>query len=206
MKSFIYDVDGTLWDSTENVASTWRDVCSRHGIPADHITADRLLHEFGKLLPDIGRSVFPDIPEEKMLPILEECCVRENEDLLAARQPLYDDTLETLRTLHERGFRQIIVSNCQSGYIEVLIQIHHLEPYIDGHLCAGDTGRGKAENIIEACKRWNLTDPCYVGDTAGDRESARTAGVPFVHAAYGFGEVSDADYAIRALRDLLTLF
>lgn len=31
----------------------------------------------------------------------------------------------------------------------------------------------------------------YVGDTDGDCKASFKAGIPFVHAAYGFGEVSD---------------
>ena len=42
----------------------------------------------------------------------------------------------------------------------------------------------------------------YVGDTTGDRDAARLAGVPFVHAAYGYGRVPDPDAAIQAFRDL----
>ena len=38
-------------------------------------------------------------------------------------------------------------------------------------------------------ERLGLQAPVYVGDTVLDYEAAKAAGVPFIHAAYGFGKV-----------------
>ena len=48
--AIFFDVDGTLWDSTEQVAVTWKQVCLEAGLPADHITGERMKQEFGKLM------------------------------------------------------------------------------------------------------------------------------------------------------------
>ena len=45
----------------------------------------------------------------------------------------------------------------------------------------------------------------YVGDTEGDAESAKVAGIPFVFAKYGFGNVKEYQYAINKFEDLSTL-
>lgn len=45
-----------------------------------------------------------------------------------------------------------------------------------------------------------------MGDTEGDQKAAAFAGIPFVFASYGFGEVSGADYTINRFCDLLELF
>ena len=45
----------------------------------------------------------------------------------------------------------------------------------------------------------------YLGDTAGDQAAAAGAGIPFVHAAYGFGAVPDAALRIPALPALPAL-
>ena len=37
----------------------------------------------------------------------------------------------------------------------------------------------------------------YVGDTAGDAKSAKDAGIDFIYAEYGFGEVSDDRYVAK---------
>ena len=40
----------------------------------------------------------------------------------------------------------------------------------------------------------------------GDYLSCKKAGIPFVFASYGFGEVSDPDYRIDKPMDLVSLF
>ena len=50
-------------------------------------------------------------------------------------------------------------------------------------------------------EKHGLKNPVYVGDTALDAKSAAQAGVPFIHANYGFGQVEDAPQ-LEALADL----
>ena len=42
----------------------------------------------------------------------------------------------------------------------------------------------------------------YIGDTKKDQEAALLAGIPFIHAAYGFGAVENPDGVIHALSEL----
>ena len=41
-----------------------------------------------------------------------------------------------------------------------------------------------------------------MGDTLGDELSAREAGIPFFHAAYGFGKAEAPDRTLRTFSDL----
>ena len=50
--------------------------------------------------------------------------------------------------------------------------------------------------------RNGYTKGIYIGDTKKDREAALLAGIPFIHAAYGFGEVPEADAVIHSLSEL----
>ena len=45
---------------------------------------------------------------------------------------------------------------------------------------------------------------CYVGDTAGDQKAAKWAGIPFIYASYGFGQVDEGDCfaSISSIREL----
>lgn len=202
--ALIFDVDGTIWDSTEEVAASWRITCKKEGIPCDFLTGTRMKSEFGKLLEDIGRSIFPDMPEDKMQDILHKCCEYENEYLLQSGPKAYPGVEEMMSTLSKK-MPLYIVSNCQSGYIEAMLFRTGLTPYISDHLCPGDTGLDKAGNIVEMVRRHHLKAPYYVGDTAGDQASCKKAGVPFIHASYGFGEVTDPDGSISKPEDLINL-
>ena len=43
----------------------------------------------------------------------------------------------------------------------------------------------------------------YLGDTALDYSSATEAGIAFIHAAYGFGQVEGAERSISDLSELI---
>lgn len=202
MDSIIFDVDGTLWDSTEIVAEAW----SNYLTNTEHIDTDvssrRLMGLFGQLLPDIAKALFPELPESEQLRIIDGCCQAEHEALLRKCAPLYPQLAETLDTLSHR-FPLFIVSNCQAGYIEVFLKATGFGHYFKGHLCPGDTGMAKADNIMKIRDDFNLKDPVYVGDTLGDFNACRKARVPFIFAEYGFGAVEDPDYRISAPADLM---
>ncbi|MDF2949616.1 MAG: haloacid dehalogenase superfamily enzyme subfamily, partial [Sedimentibacter sp.] len=71
--------------------------------------------------------------------------------------------------------------------------------------CSGKTGLSKGENNKIIIQRNSLKSPIFVGDTNGDAEAAFVAGIPFVYAKYGFGNVEKYDYVIESFEDLLTI-
>ncbi|MDD6348245.1 MAG: HAD hydrolase-like protein [Lachnospiraceae bacterium] len=188
-KDLIFDIDGTLWDSTDGIAGAFNEILLEEPLvqPYYPLTAEDLKREFGKPLYDIGYSLFPAVPKEENNRIIDRMCDHEVAWLRSHIQPAYPGVIETLKALSETC-RLFIVSNCQAGYAECFIETHGLEPLIMDHLCPGDTGLLKADNIRLLIERYALTTPVYIGDTAGDEAACREAGVPFIHAAYGFGE------------------
>lgn len=204
MDSIIFDVDGTLWDSTEIVARSWDDYLKSTEKMDRNITAERLTGLFGQLLPDIARQLFPDLSTAEQLRIIEGCCQAEHEALLKECAPLYKDLEAVLKELSTR-YPLFIVSNCQAGYIEVFLTATGFGHYFKGHLCPGDTGLAKAENIMKISSDYNLKSPVYVGDTLGDYQACQKAGVPFIFASYGFGDVDTPDYEITEPAGLLSI-
>lgn len=203
--SIIFDVDGTLWDSTEIVAKAWSAAASQETGTSVVITADQLKQLFGRLLPDIAKAIFPDESEERQLYLVGKCCDEEARALLAECAPLYEDLEKALKILSER-YPLFIVSNCQAGYIEVFLESTGFGHYFKGHLCPGDTGNAKGANIRQIINTYGLKSPVYVGDTLGDYKACQEASVPFVFASYGFGQVSSPDYRIQKPMDLTELF
>ena len=169
------------------------------------ITAKRLMELFGQPLPAIAAQLFPDIPEDEQLRIIDGCCQAEHEALLETCAPLYENLEETLKYLSAK-YPLYIVSNCQAGYIEVFLKSSGLGKYFKGHLCFGDTGLEKNDTILQLMEIHDLKSPVYVGDTIGDFLSCQKANIPFVFASYGFGDVPEPDFQISRLLDLTTLF
>ena len=205
MDGIIFDIDGTLWNSTPVVAKAWTSFLkNEEGIDIT-VTAEQLTHLFGQLLPDIAKQIFPERPESEQLRLIDKCCQREHEAIHATPENLlYPNIPDVFRELSELC-PLFIVSNCQAGYIELFLEKTGLSPYVRDHLCPGDTGHAKAANISEIVKRYHLNSPFYVGDTQGDYLACQEARVGFIHAAYGFGEVPEAEYHIREPYELVDM-
>lgn len=99
----------------------------------------------------------------------------------------------TIKKLAEK-LPLFIVSNCQSGYIELVMRKNGIESCIKDFTCFGENGTTKDKNISLIVKRNSLQKPVYVGDTQGDFEACQKAGVPFIWAAYGFGKPEAENY------------
>ena len=203
MRGVIFDVDGTLWDSTEKVLRPWYKACEEYHVPHEHITSERLKKEFGKTLEDIGRSLFPEIPLETAVAVAYRSCELENVMLPEDPPVVYDGVPELFRALRERGHGVYVVSNCLQGYIETMLATNNLGSLVNDHLCAGDTGVGKAETMRILIEKSRIPSPVYVGDTAGDYKATKELGLPFIYAAYGFGEVAAPDAVIHQPLELL---
>lgn len=206
LQNIILDVDGTLWNTTEVVAEAWNQAIEADGSSAVRVDAKRLQSLFGKPMNVIGELLFTDVDETTRERLLDACCVYEQEALHGGEHHLlYDGVAETMQALHAKGISLYIVSNCQSGYIELFLEKNALQNMVRDIECYGNTGKAKGENISLLMQRGGLLpeETVYVGDTMGDYEAAKEAGISFVFAEYGFGEVPDATRRITAFSDLL---
>lgn len=201
----IFDLDGTLWDSTPEILTTWQLVLDRHPGLRAPITAEELQGLMGLPMTEIARRLFPKEDAETQMALMNECCQVENEYLAEHGARLYPDLINTLQKLKE-SHKLFIVSNAQSGYIEAFLTAHKLWELFDDHLAFGDTGNSKGENNLEVIRRNGLKHPVYVGDTQGDLQSAIDAGIPFIFCAYGFGSAAHYDEKIDRFSDLADLF
>lgn len=201
--ALIFDLDGTLWDSSETVAEAWSAALARLGVERT-LTKDDLTREMGKPMDVIMADFFPELPEERRAALMPELCEEETRLLTIKGGTLFPEVAQTLAAL-KRRFRLFIVSNCQQGYIESFLAAHSFEALFEGHLCWGDTGLSKGGTNRELIRRFGLNAPIYIGDTEGDRISAREAGIPFLFAAYGFGSATEDCPRIERFSEIETM-
>lgn len=205
MKSIIFDIDGTLWDSTEVVAGAWNKAIIETGFAEPNITSDILKREFGKPMNIIADNLFPMADKSQKDELLELCCVLEHEALVENKADLaFPDVVATIKALSSK-YPLYIVSNCQSGYIELVMDKLDISDYIIDHECYGNTGKSKGENLVLLMERNGLLDTVYVGDTQGDYEACVFSGIPFIFVEYGFGKPEGYDKAIKSIKALLAL-
>ncbi len=202
-KGVIFDMDGTLWDSTEIVAKSWTDAVRQCGIADKTITPDDMRSVMGLTMDKIAAILFSDI--ENQTKLLDYCYKVENEYIIKFGGVLYPDLEETWSKLKDNGYHLYIVSNCQKGYIEAFLEHYGFGSYFEDIECFGNNGLKKGENIKNVVRRNNLDFAIYVGDIQGDYDAAMEAGVEFIHAAYGFGTINTAVRKINNFSDLQTI-
>ena len=198
----LFDLDGTLWDSASAVAEAWNEVFQQEDSSLPLLTVDDIHSVMGMTMKEISETLYPDYHSSRRAAIFDQCCTYEVEYLHSHCGTLYPDFLPVLESLKAQGYELAVVSNCQRGYVEAFLSSSNASDLFIDYEEWERTGLSKGENIRLVMERNGYTKGIYIGDTKKDREAALQAGIPFIHAAYGFGEVPDAAGVIHSLADL----
>ena len=202
MKSLIFDIDGTLWDSRAIVAQGYNDYLREIGRDDLQVDAEYLKSLFGKTMTEIADIMLCSIETPRRYDIMRGCMDREDEFL--HKDPCniaFPGVRETLQTLKE-DYRLFIVSNAQCGYPELMMDKLGIRHLFEGWMCFGDTGLPKGDTIRILMERHGISDAVYIGDTQGDLEASRRAGIPFLFCAFGFGAPEAWDAKLDDFRQL----
>ena len=204
-EAIMFDLDGTLWDATDNIIKAWDMAISEFDELKDrHITKKELQSVFGLPMDTITDILFPELSDERQREVLKRCCEVENDYLNEHGGVLYPGLLDTLKKLCGTH-KLFIVSNGQAGYIESFLNSQDLWDYFTDIRNWGDNPVSKGENIKLVMEKNNIKNAAYIGDTQGDADAAAYAGIDFIFASYGFGKVKEYKYSIDSITELLKL-
>lgn len=199
--ALIFDIDGTLWNASPASAKGWTLGLAKLGIDMK-ITAAQIETVAGKphdecidtLMPGL-RTQYPDL-----LGILDDC---ETAVMQSDGGVFYDGAREGLAEL-AHDYRIFLISNCQDWYLELFLDYSGLRPILSGFDCYGRSGLPKSDMLSRMNRIYALEAPVYIGDTSGDRQAAESAGISFIHAAWGFGKPDGGTASVQSFADLLT--
>ena len=204
--ALIFDIDGTLWDSTGIVADGYNAHLDKLGYPELHVNAEGLKKLFGKTMTEIADALFPGFEPEVRYEMRRGCMESEHEFL--EKDPChigFPGVKETLERLYDK-FDLYVVSNSQSGYPELMMDKMGIRHLFKGWLCFGDTGTCKGQTILTLMERHQIKNAVYIGDTQCDLDACRYAGVPFVFCRFGFGNPDSWEYAVEDFPAIENLF
>ncbi len=208
-KGVIFDMDGTVWDSSENVAKSWTVKVQEAGFTDKVVAREDIQRNMGKPMDAIADDLFTYTEKGLERDALRYACEEyENEYLREHGGILYEGICETWAKLKEMGYHIYIVSNCQAGYIEAFLEYYKIaygnpEDLVEDIECYGNNFKQKDENIKLLAERNGLTEACYVGDIQSDYDSTVKAGFPFIHAKYGFGTINVEVPVINSFEELI---
>ena len=201
--SIIFDLDGTLWDASETVYHAFNDSIREIGFDIN-VTSQQVRDFSGLKMDDIFERLLGFVPKEKFEEFVKIYDQKEKEYLRNHGGKLFPNVETTLEIL-SKNHQLFIVSNCMAGYIETFLDYYDFRKYFKDFECFGNANLPKDENIKLIVNRNDLQNPVYVGDTIWDKESSEKAGVDFIYANYGFGNIENSEQQIKKFEDLLEL-
>jgi beta-phosphoglucomutase len=201
-RAVLWDLDGTLADSSEWHWRAWRDAMAAVNRP---LTREQFASTFGQRNDRFLRAWLGD-------DLSDADVFRFGEDKEAAYRRLVEaeglvalpGAASWVRRLRVDGWRQAIASSAPRPNIEVMVKALGLEGLLDALVGAEDVTRGKPEPdvFLAAAARLGV-EPArciVVEDAAVGIEAARRAGMRSV--GVNHGATLDADVAVASLADL----
>ena len=194
MKAVIFDLDGTLLDTIEDIADSMNHVLDLYGFPRHSIAEYKLFVGDGAANL-VKRSVSGSGASDTMLGQLEEGYRAEYLKRHADKTKPYDGIPELLAALADRGIKKAVLSNKPHDSTEKVIA--HYFPNIEFDAVIGQQpGRpikpdpGSALEIV-GILGVKKEDVIYIGDTGTDMLTAKAAGLKAVGALWGFRDESE---------------
>lgn len=186
--TFIFDLDGTLLNTLDDLAASVNYALRTHGMP------ERTLDEVRSFVGNGVRLLMERaIPEGSAYPRFEETFATFRayymEHSLDTTRP-YDGIPEMIHALKQRGCRLAVVSN--KFYAATQELIRHFFPEITvaigEHEAEGIRKKPAPDTVFEALRQLGVgkEKAVYVGDSDVDLQTARNSGLPCISVLWGF--------------------
>jgi phosphoglycolate phosphatase len=186
--TYIFDLDGTLLDTLQDLANSANYALRQHGMPEHSIDDIRRFVGNGvRLLMERA------IPDGAQNPQFEAtfATFRQHymQHSLDTTQP-YDGILEAIHELKARGCHMAVVSNKMMAATQELVRhfFPEIEVAIGENEAAGIRKKPAADTVFEALRQLGVgkEDAVYVGDSEVDFETACNSGLPCISVLWGF--------------------
>lgn len=186
MNTLIFDWDGTLADSIDNIVMAMQRAAADLDLP---VRASREVRDIiGLALPDAVAVLYPRIED----PLLVQRVIEAYTDnyLRLEQQPsaLFDGVHGALDALRAEGFHLAVATGKTRRGLDRMLASHDLENYFDVTRCADESaGKPDPRMLKEILHELGVsaTDACMVGDSEFDMIMGHSAGVLPVAVTYG---------------------
>jgi phosphoglycolate phosphatase len=193
--TIVYDVDGTLADTAEDLVATLNWLLGREGLaPLKVETAGSLLGAGARALikrgfAASGKTLDPEATEALFADYLAYYSAH-----IAVHTRLYPGVDEALATFARAGWRQAICTNKIEGLAKLLVsELGIAERF--AFICGQDTfgiGKPNATPLLKTiiASGGAKERAIMVGDSEIDIKTARAAGVPMIAVDFGYADVA----------------
>ena len=212
IKLVIFDFDGTLADTKENIILTFQMTMKELGVEIK--SRQECAATIGLTLEDAFKVLYPGMAAEKYILLRDTYrrIFKENRKILVPG--LFPEVMETLEELRHRGYLMSIASSRLSPSLHSFLEdmkIAHLFEYAVG----GDNvehPKPAPDAVLQILRHYNLSaeEAFVVGDMPFDINMATNAGVKSCGVTWGNADAaqlkeSGANYVIDKMSQLLEI-
>lgn len=175
-EAYLFDFDGTLFDSRESLLPVWKYGFEKMGVNGvDEKMCEEFMHQ--NLSYAAEKTGIKDF-SAFLRAITEALDFPEN----IANMKMFPDTVAVISTLFNKGLPLGIVSSNTSSHIQKALSNKGVGKYFSALSCSDEYTKGKpdAEPCLLCLKKMGLSPSkqiCYVGDSLQDYECAVNAGL-----------------------------
>ncbi|MGO1370213.1 MAG: HAD family hydrolase [Senegalia sp. (in: firmicutes)] len=126
----------------------------------------------------------------------------------AGKSVLYDDALDTLKYLKQKGYHLIFLSNCSISYRDMAKDKFKLGDYFEKMACSEEYGYIPKHKILSKLKHKYPQGMVIIGDRFQDIEAGKKNEILTIGCNYGFqqpGELNDADITIDSIKEIMNI-
>lgn len=184
-QAIIWDLDGTLLDTLQDLTASVNAALQAHGCPA------RTLEEVRSFVGNGVRNLMLRAVPEGREDVDFEALFRDFRAHYAAHYndatAPYPGVMEVLHTLHEQGVALAVVSNKLDSAVKALCTRHFgsLIPVAIGEQ-EGVPRKPAPDSVYRAMELLGTADALYIGDSEVDIATAKNAGLPCICVSWGF--------------------
>ena len=194
---YVFDLDGTLLDTLQDLANSVNYALRQHGMPEHSI--DDIRRFVGNGVRLLMERAVPDGAQNPLFEtVFDSFRQHYMRHSLDTTRP-YDGIPELIHELKERGCQMAVVSNKMMAATQELV--HHFFPdipvAIGEHEAAGIRKKPAPDTVFEALRQLGIihhpssiihhpSSIVYVGDSDVDIETARNSGLPCISVLWGF--------------------
>lgn len=202
--ALIFDMDGTLWDSTDTYVLAWNEGFKKLNLP---YRVDRPILEsvMGYDKANTFKKILPELKEKDYDLVYDT--INEVQEIIMPKEggKLYQNVYQGLELLSKK-YKLFILSNCQAKGIIQMIDYCDIGQFITDELPHGRNYMPKHHNIKLLMEMHNIKFPAYIGDTDGDSVQCQLANVPFYFVSYGFGKTDNFKQKFDNFKELTQYF
>lgn len=192
-KLIIFDLDGTILDTTEGILLSVDHTIGKYGLPK--LSNETLLSFIGPPIQMSFKKIY-DLPDEAVQEMAVEFrnCYSDSENLFMAKP--YEGIYKLFSYLKEHNYQIAIATYKREDYALRLLKRFHFDDYTDIMFGGDNDNKLKKKDIIIKClQKAGINNPreaLMIGDTEHDANGAKELGMDFVAVTYGFGYSIDA--------------